>query len=313
MRVFVTGGTGAIGKFLLPLLLENKHEVVALTRSVIKAAQLEDSGITAVIADPLNKEKLTAAVRRAEPDVIIHQLTALTGAGNFRKLDQEFALTNRFRTEVTENLLAAARTIGTRRFIAQSYCGWPYAKKGGPVKAEEDPLDPKPPESFTKTLAAIRSLEEKVRSTTFLEALALRYGNFYGPGTAIGKGGAVLKMVQKRRLPIIGGGGGVWSFIHVLDAARATMAAMSRGAPGIYNIVDDEPAKVATWLPLLAKAVDAKRPYSIPHWLGEVMIGKAGVMMMTQVRGCSNAKAKRELNWSPVYPSWRIGFVDGLE
>ena len=313
MKVFVTGGTGAIGKFLLPLLVENRHEVVALTRSATKAVQLEDGGVSAVIAYPLNKQKLTAAVRRAEPDVIIHQLTALSGVGNFRKFDQEFELTNRFRTEVTDTLLAAARTIGTRRFIAQSYCGWPYAKQGGPVKTEEEPLDPKPPESFTKTLAAIRYLEDKVGSTTFLEALALRYGMFYGPGTAIGKGGAILKMARKRRFPIVGGGGGIWSFIHILDAARATVAAISRGAPGIYNIVDDEPAKVAIWLPALAKAVEAKSPYRIPHWLGELTIGKGGVSIMTQIRGCSNAKAKRELNWTPIYPSWRIGFVDGLE
>jgi len=313
MKVFVTGGTGAIGKFLLPLLLENKHEVVALTRSVIKATALEEGGVSAVIADPLDKNALTAAVRRAEPEVIIHELTALSKAGNFRKLDQEFALTNRFRTEVTDTLLAAARTIGTRRFITQSYCGWPYAKTGGPVKTEEDPLDPKPPESFTRTLAAIKSQEDKIRATTFLQGVALRYGNFYGPGTAIGKRGVVVEMVRKRRLPIIGGGGGVWSFIHILDAARATLAAMTRGAPGIYNIVDDEPAKVSTWLPALAAAVGAKPPYKIPHWLGELMVGKAGVMMMTQIRGCSNAKAKRELGWTPVYPSWRVGFADGLE
>lgn len=313
MKVFVTGGTGAIGKVLLPLLLENKHEVVALTRSVIKATALEEKGVSAVIADPLDKNALTAAVRRAEPEVIIHQLTALSKAGNFRKLDQEFVLTNRFRTEVTDTLLAAARTIGTRRFIAQSYCGWPYARTGGPVKTEDDPLDSKPPENFTRTLAAIRSLEDKLRATTFLQGIALRYGNFYGPGTAIGKRGVVVEMVRKRRLPIIGGGGGVWSFIHVLDAARATVAAMTRGAPGIYNVVDDEPAKVSTWLPVLASAVGAKPPYKIPHWLGELLVGKNGVMMMTQIRGCSNAKAKRELGWAPVYPSWRVGFVDGLE
>ena len=313
MKIFVTGGTGAIGKFLLPQLLEMKHDVVALTRSAQKAVTLEDIGVSPVIADPLDKQALTAAVRRAEPDVIIHQLSALSGAGNFRKLDQEFALTNRFRTEVTDNLLAAARTIGTRRFIAQSYCGWPYAKKGGPVKTEEDPLDPKPPESFTKTLAGIRYLEDKIRSVSYLEAFALRYGWFYGPGTGFGKGGQVYKMVKKRKLPIVGGGGAIWSFIHIFDAARATVAAISLGTPGIYNVVDDEPAKVSTWLPAFAKAIGGKPPYRIPHWLGELIIGKAGVSMMTQLRGCSNAKAKRELNWTPVYPSWRVGFVDALD
>lgn len=313
MKVFVTGGTGALGKFLLPQLLENGHEVVALTRSADKAELIERTGVTSVIADPLNKQQLTAAVRRAEPEVIIHELSALSGVGNFRKFDQEFALTNRFRTEVTDTLLAAARTIGTRRFIAQSFCGWPYAKKGGPVKTEEDPLDPKPPESFTKTLAGIRYLEEKMRSTTFLEGLALRYGTFYGPGNSIGKGGAVYKTVRRRQLPIIGGGGAIWSFIHTMDAARATVAAISHGAPGVYNIVDDEPAKVSVWLPALARAIGAKPPYKIPHWLGELLVGKAGVAMMTQIRGCSNAKAKQELNWKPVYSSWRVGFVDGLE
>jgi nucleoside-diphosphate-sugar epimerase len=312
MKIFVTGGTGAIGRFLIPQLLENRHEVVALTRSANKAVLLENMGATAAIADPLDKQQLTAAVRMAEPEVIIHQLSALTGAGNFRKFDQEFALTNRFRTEVTDNLLAAARTIGTRRLIAQSFCGWPYARKGGPVKTEEDPLDPKPMENFTKTLAGIRYLEDKMRSVSFLEGVALRYGNFYGPGTSIGKGGSVYKMVRKRRLPLIGGGGGIWSFIHVIDAARATVAAVSHGSPGVYNIADDEPAKVATWLPFLAHAIGGKPPYRIPHWLGELTVGKAGVAMMTQIRGCSNAKAKRELNWTLVYPTWRVGFVDAL-
>jgi nucleoside-diphosphate-sugar epimerase len=312
MKIFVTGGTGALGKFLLPQLIDKGHEVVALTRSADKAEGIEKIGASAVIADPLDKQQLTAAVRRAEPEVIIHQLTALSTVANFRKLDQEFTLTNRFRTEVTDTLLAAARTIGTRRFIAQSYCGWPYARKGGPIKTEEDPLDPKPPESFVKTLAAIKYLEDKMRSVTFLEGLALRYGAFYGPGNAIGKGGSVWKLVRKRRLPLVGGGGGIWSFIHISDAASATVAAVTNGTPGIYNIVDDEPAPVSKWLPALAKAIGAKPPYRIPHWLGELTIGKAGVGIMTNIRGCSNAKAKQELHWTPIYPSWRVGFVDAL-
>src|SRR2546423_8236389 len=235
MKVFVTGATGAIGRFLLPQLLENGHEVVALTRSADKAELIERTGDSAVIADPLNKQQLTAAVRRAEPEVIIHQLTALSGVGNFRKLDQEFTLTNRFRTEVTDSLLAAARTIGTRRFIAQSYCGWPYAKKGGPVKTEEDPLDPKPPESFTKTLAAIRYLEDKMRGTTFLDGLALRYGTFYGPGNAVGKGGSVYKMVRRRQLPVIGGGRGDFVILLHLDTGPRIVGGGLAPVPGVSH------------------------------------------------------------------------------
>jgi len=312
MKIFVTGGTGALGRFLLPQLLENGHEVVALTRSVDRAESIEKVGASAVIADPLDKQQLTAAVRRAEPEVIIHELSSLKGVGNFKKFDQEFALTNRFRTEVTDTLLAAARTIGTQRLIVQSFCGWPYARKGGPVKTEEDPLDPKPHESFVKTLAAIRYQESKIHSVPTLQGIALRYGNFYGPGSAIGKGGSVVKAVKKRKLPLVGGGGGVWSFIHLSDAARATVAAVTKGAPGIYNIVDDEPAKVSAWLPVLAKGVGGKPPRKIPHWLGELLIGEAGVSMMTQVRGGSNAKAKRDLEWAPQYASWRRGFMEAL-
>lgn len=312
MKIFVTGGTGALGKFLLPQLLEQGHEVVALTRSVDRAEPIERLGASAVIADPLDKQAMTAAVRRAEPEVIIHQLSALKSAGNFKKFDDDFALTNRFRTEVTDTLLAAARTIGTQRLIVQSFCGWPYARKGGPVKTEDDPLDPKPPEGFVKTLAAIKYMESKIHSVPNLAGIALRYGNFYGAGSSISKTGAVGKMVKKRKLAIVGGGGGIWSFIHLSDAARATVAAISRGEPGIYNIVDDEPAKVSAWVPVLAKAVGGKPPRRIPHWLGELLIGKAGVSMLTQVRGGSNAKAKRDLEWTPQYASWRRGFLEAL-
>ena len=313
LKVFVAGSTGAIGKFLVPLLVENGHEVVALVRSGRKAKEVETMGAKATLADALNKEELTAAIRKAEPEVIIHQLTALARAGNFKKFDEEFALTNRFRTEVTDAMLAAGRLVKTRRFIAQSFCGWPFACEGGPVKTETDPLDPNPPASFRKTLAAIRYLEQAVRATTHIEAFALRYGILYGPGTAIAKDGLIVELVRRRRLPVIGDGAGIWSFIHVQDVARATMAAMSsRGAPRIYNVVDDEPAAVSTWLPFLASAVGAKPPRKVPVWLGKLVLGAGGVSMMTKIRGGSNVKAKRELGWQSIYPSWRSGFVEGL-
>jgi nucleoside-diphosphate-sugar epimerase len=312
MKVFVAGSTGAIGKILVPQLVEDGHEVVALVRDDRKADALLAVGATVAVADALNKEELTAVIRKAEPEVIIHQLTALAHVGNFKKLDDEFVLTNRFRTEVTDTLLQAARLTGTRRFIAQSFCGWPFAREGGPVKSEQDPLDPTPPMSFCKTLAAIQYLEDTVRKTVDLQALALRYGFFYGPSTGIAKDGPVIKLVRKRMLPIVGDGAGIWSFIHIGDAARATVAAISGGNPGIYNIVDDEPAPVATWLPALARAVGAKPPYRVPIWLGKLAIGEGGVSMMTQIRGGSNAKAKHEFGWEPTYQTWRRGFVEGL-
>lgn len=312
MRIFIAGATGAIGKFLVPDLVAKGHEVIGLARNERKAEALEAMGARAALADPLDKDALTAVVRKAAPEVIVHQLTALSNFRSFRRADQEFALTNRFRTEVTDTLLAAARTTGTRRFIAQSYCGWPFAREGGPVKTEEDRLDPDPPASFRRTFAAIRYLEDTVRKTVDLQALALRYGAFYGPETGIAQDGPLVDLVRKRQFPIVGGGTGIWSFIHISDAARATVAAISAGDPGIYNIVDDEPAPVSAWLPALASAVGAKPPFKIPVWLGRVAIGDAGVMMMTNVRGGSNAKAKRELEWAPTHTTWRRGFVEGL-
>ncbi len=312
MRVFVAGSTGAIGKQLVPLLVESGHEVVALVRTPRKGTEVEAFGAKAVVADALDRDALTAAIRRAQPEVIIHQLTALSSVLSFRKLDEEFALTNRFRTEVTETMLMAGRLVGARRFIAQSFCGWPFAREGGPIKTEDDPLDPTPPASFRKTLAAIRYLEEAVRKATDIEALALRYGFFYGPGTSIAKDGAVVALVRKRQIPIVGDGAGIWSFIHIEDAARATVAAVSRGAPGIYNIADDEPAPVSIWLPFLANVLGAKPPRRVPAWLARLLIGDGGVVMMTQIRGASNARARREFGWELVYPSWRRGFVEGL-
>ena len=243
---------------------------------------------------------------------MIHQLTALSAMGSLKKFDQEFAETNRLRTTGTDHLLAASRAAGVKRFIAQSYTCWPNERTGDRIKDETSPLDPTPTAVSARTVDAIRDLEETVTSTTDVEGLVLRYGSFYGPGTGLANGGALLKMVAKRRLPVVGGGAGVWSFCHIDDAASATVAAVTRGAPGVYNIVDDEPSEVAEWLPYLAKAIGAKPPMRLPAWLAKPMIGDHGISMMTQVRGSSNAKAKAELGWSLMYPSWRDGFRNGL-
>jgi len=312
MRILVAGGTGAIGRLLVPQLVGLGHEVIAVTRNPGKAKDVEALGAKAAVADALDREELTAAVKQAGPEVIISQLTSIPGAANFKRLDEDFALTNRLRTEATDTLLEATRLVGARRFISQSFCGWPFARVGGPIKDEFAPLDPEPPSSFRQTLAAIRHLEERVKKAEGFEALALRYGFFYGPNTNIAHDGEIVAAVRARRLPVVGSGAGVWSFIHVYDAAAATAAAVSSGMPGIYNIVDDEPAPVSAWLPALARAVGAKPPYRVPAWLVKPLIGEGGVAMMTQIRGATNAKAKRELNWALRYSSWRRGFVEGL-
>jgi nucleoside-diphosphate-sugar epimerase len=312
MRVFVAGGTGAIGRFLVPQLLQAGHQVVLLARSPDKAKALEVRGTKVVVADALRRDELTAAIQRVEPEVIIHQLTSIMSATDLKNFDEQFARTNRLRTEATDTLLAAARSVGTRRFIAQSFCGWTFARVGGPVKTEDDPLDPNPPKGFRETQAAIRYLEEAVTTAAGLQGIALRYGWFYGPGSSFAKEGPILDRVRKRRFPIVGDGAGVWSFIHLHDAARATVAAIYRGGPGLYNVVDDEPATVSKWLPELAAAVGAKPPFRVPVWLGRLIIGEGGVSIMTQIRGASNAKAKRELDWQPEFASWRRGFAEGL-
>jgi nucleoside-diphosphate-sugar epimerase len=248
------------------------------------------------------------AVRSASPEVVIHQLTALSNFRNLKKLDEELALTNRLRTEGTKFLLEAAQAARARRFIAQSFTGWPNAREGGPVKTEDDPLDSNPPESMTKTLTAIRQLEAMVVSARNLEGVVLRYGAFYGPGTQISPGGPMVEMVRKRMLPVFGTGAGVWSFIHIDDAARATLLAMERGPSGIYNIVDDDAAPASVWIPALAEVIGARPPRHLPAWIGRLIIGEAGISMMTQIRGSSNAKAKRLLDWKPTYTSWRDGF-----
>ena len=309
MKVLVTGASGAVGGALVPLLVGSGHGVFGTTTTEAKAERLRQAGAEPVVLDVLDARATVDALRRVRPDAIVHQATALKGAGNLRKFDEEFALTNRLRTEGTENLLAGAREIGGVRFVAQSFAGWPYAREGGPVKTEEDPLDPHPAKESRETLVAIRKLESLI-----VEAggMALRYGGFYGPGTTLSEGGMHVDTVRRRRFPIVGSGAGVWSFTHIDDVAAATLAALERGAPGVYNVVDDEPAPVAEWLPELAKAVGAPPPRHIPAWLGRLVLGEHGLNMMTKSRGASNGKAKRELGWEPIWPTWREGFRRGL-
>lgn len=315
MKVLVAGATGAIGKRLVPQLVARGDEVIALTHSPNHAASLRAAGAEPVVADALDRSAVMHALLQAAPEVVVHELTALAGARNYRRFDDEFALTNRLRIQGTDYLLAAARAVGARRFIAQSFGNWNYARTGsGSVpKTEDDPLDPHPPRNQQQTLQAIRYLEQAVLNAEGIEGVALRYGNLYGPGTGFAAdGGEIVAMVRKRAFPIVGDGGGVWSFIHVDDAASATIAAMLQGAPGVYNIADDEPAPVRVWLPELALTIGAKPPLHIPTWLGRLMVGEVGVSLMTQIRGASNAKAKRELGWKPCYSTWRQGFRTGL-
>lgn len=311
-KVFVAGANGAVGKPLVAQLIAHGYDVVAMTRSPKHSDALRALGAEPVVADALDRAALIEAVARAEPEVVIHELTALTHAKDYKHFDDEFAMTNRLRTEGTDNLLAAAQAAGARRFIIQSYGNWNYARSGATTKNEDDPLDPTPPANQTKSIEAIRYLEEAVLGADGIEGVALRYANLYGPGTGIAADGDIAESVRKRMLPIIGNGAGIWSFIHVDDAASATVAAIQPGARGIYNIADDEPAPVSVWLPGLARALGAKPPFHLPVWLGRLIVGDVGVSMMTRIRGASNAKAKRELGWTPSYASWREGFRKGL-
>jgi nucleoside-diphosphate-sugar epimerase len=308
MRVFVAGATGAIGKQLVPRLIAAGHEVHAMTRSASKRAVLSELGAVPVVADALDPDQVAEAVAQARPDVIVHQLTAI-GSLDMRHFDRDFALTNRLRTEGTDHLLSAGQAVGVRKFVAQSYAAWPYVRTGGPVKTEEDPLDPTPPREMRESMAAIRHLEQAVLGARWTEGIALRYGAFYGPGTGMSRGGDQFELVRKRKFPLVGDGGGVWSFIHIADAADATVAAIEHGNRGVYNVVDDDPVPVAEWLPALSATLGVKRPMRVPRFMGRLFAGEAGVVMMTEIRGASNAKAKRELAWRPAHPSWREGFA----
>lgn len=310
MKVLVAGATGALGRELVPRLVEAGHEVTGMTRTEGKRELVRELGARPVVADALDPEQVAQAVAGAEPNVIVHQLTALSGNPDWRRFDRSFALTNRLRTEGTDNLLAAGRAVGALRFVAQSFAGWPYARSGAWIKSEEEPFDADPPATMRETLGALRYLERAVTEADWTEGVVLRYGGFYGPGTSLRPDGELAEVIRKRRFPVVGSGEGVSSFIQIEDAAEATVAAIERGRPGVYNIVDDEPLPAREWLPLLAEALGAKPPWHLPRWLGRLLAGEAATVMMTEVRGASNQKAKRELGWKPRHPSLRLGFAE---
>ena len=320
MKVFVAGATGALGSQLVPQLVARGHDVVGMTRSAAKQDIVRGLGARPVVADALDPDAVAQAVAAAEPEVIVHQLTALSGkmsARDMRHPDRSAAatMTNRLRTEGTDHLLAAGRAVGARRFVAQSFGAFRFDRTGGPVHTEDDPLGPDdPPATMRTPQEAYLYLERAVTTIEWGEGLALRYGGFYGPGTSLSLDPDALMTapIRKRQLPIVGDGGGVWSHVHIEDAAAATVVAVERGQAGVYYVVDDEPAPIREWLPEVASALGAKPPRRIPRWLARLLAGEATTAMMTETRGASNAKAKRELGWKPRYASWRQGVAQGL-
>jgi 2-alkyl-3-oxoalkanoate reductase len=302
MRVFVIGASGAIGTRLVPQLINRGDTVIGSCRSPDNAEALRALGAELVVLDALDARAVREAVAAAKPDAIVHQATALANARFGRSLDRTFARTNRLRIEGTYNLLAAARAAGVPRFVAQSFANYRYAREGGMVKTEDDPLDPRPLSNTVETNTAMRHLDEAV---TDAGGIVLRYGGFYGAAND-----GLIGPVRKRQFPIVGDGGGFGSFIHLDDAASATVLALEHDGPAIYNIVDDDPAPVREWLPVLAKALGAKPPRHFPVWLARLFAGEANAVMSIESRAASNAKAKRELGWTPRYPSWRQGFAE---
>ena len=301
MRVLVTGASGAIGRTLVPQLIDAGHEVVGTHNAPASAEVLRSLGATPVRLDLLDREAVREAVLAHEPEAIVHQATALANVKFGRNMDKVTARTTELRTAGTDALLAAAWEANVPRFVAQSVAGFGrYARRGGPVKTEDDPVDPSPPASFRRAAAALDHLE---RAVTEFGGIALRYGVFYGAAND-----GTVEPVRKRQFPIVGDGDGIWSWIHVDDAAAATVLALEHDGPGIYNVVDDEPAAVREWLPVLAGALGAKPPRRIPAGLARLLAGEFVVVLSTEARGASNEKAKRELGWTPRHPSWRTGF-----
>jgi nucleoside-diphosphate-sugar epimerase len=305
MHVYVAGGSGAIGRRLIHQLAERGHRVTATTRDPAKAAALEKLGADAVVVDGLDSAAVGESVAKADPDAVVHQMSALAGKLDPKHFDRSFALTNRLRTEGLDHLVAAAQATGVPHIVAQSYTGWPNIRSGSWVKDEEDPLDPQPPKAQRESLAAIRYLEETVQKA---DGTVLRYGGFYGDGSD-----AMIPIVRKRKFPLVGGGTGYMSWVHLDDAAAATVLALEKRARGVFNIVDDEPAPASEWLPYLAESIGARPPLRLPVWMARLAAGDVAVSMLTRTRGSSNARAKRELGWELRWPSWREGFRDGLE
>ncbi|MEV5752506.1 NAD(P)-dependent oxidoreductase [Actinoallomurus sp. NPDC052308] len=313
MRILIAGASGTIGGHLVTQLVARGHEVVGTTRSAAKTGSLRTLGAEPVIVDALDPDSVADAVAKAEPEVIVHQLTALSGPSTMRQVKRMAAATNRLRTEGTDHLLAAARAVGVRRFVAQSNSLW-MERSGGPVADEDGRIEPNPPADAEAAVAALRHVEDAVTGITWADGIVLRYGSFYGPGTALSAApdAVMTEQIRKRRFPIVGGGRGVWSLVHITDAASATVAAIERGRPGIYHVADDDPAPVRDWLPYLARTLGAGPPRRVPAWLARPLAGKGAVDMMTRARGISTDRTKRELDWKPQYPSWRTGFTDGL-
>jgi nucleoside-diphosphate-sugar epimerase len=310
MRIFVAGATGAVGRPLVSALIAAGHSVVGLTRTAAHAEIVKRMGAVPVIADGLDATAIEAAIGSSKPNAIIHEMTDLSGASDLRHFDRAFASSNQLRTRGTDILLAGAKANGVKRFIAQSYCGWNYARTGDPIKTETDALDPDPPAEFRATLKAMQYLERAVTESSNPEGIVLRYGSFYGPGTGM-LSRVMVEQLRHRRVPLIGDGAGWWSFVHVDDAAAATVKALERGKPGsIYNITDDDPAQVSEWLPALASMLGAGRPYRLPAWIARIIAGEHLVVMMTKAHAGSNAKARKELGWIPAHSSWRQGFSE---
>jgi nucleoside-diphosphate-sugar epimerase len=312
MKILVAGATGGLGRSLVPKLVAAGHEVTGMIRSESGAAAVRAQGAGVVIADGLDAEAVKRAVSTSEPEVVVHQMTALRGGIDFKKFDDSFAVTNRLRTEGTDHLLAAAQATGVRRIVFQGYAGWNLQHGGSATKTEQDPLDADPAPASVKTMKSLRYLESRVTEAEGIEGVVLRYASFYGPTGDIGNGGSLVELIRKRRLPLIGSGAGVWSFIHYDDAADATVKAIEGTATGIYQVADDDPAPASVWLPEFAKILGAKPPRHVPAWLGRLVVGDLGVKAFTEIRGADNTLAKQTFGWQPNYASWRTGFREGL-